>query len=92
MLFVRTVGNIVALSVPIFTGGPLSSHNYSTLRCREDFLCDSDNLCKPICGSWSMYSSTLFTTLFAIEILCAIIGSISAIAVFVITGLRFKEV
>ena len=77
--------------MPIFIGGSPSSHNYSTLRCREDFFCDSDNLCKPICGSWSAYSSALFTALNAIEILCAVIGSISAIAVFVITGLRFKE-
>ena len=37
-------------------------------------------------------ASALSTTLYAIEILCTVIGSISTIAVFVISGLRFKEV
>ena len=76
----------------IFIGGPPSSHNYSTLRCREDFFCDLDNLCKPICGSWTVYSSALFTAFYAIEIICAVIGGICSIAVFVITGLHFNEV
>ena len=90
-LFVREVGSIV-LSVSLSIGGPPSSYNYSKLRCREDFFCDSNNLCKPVCGSWSVYSSAVFTTFYAMEIICAVISSISSIAVFVITALHFKEV
>ena len=93
-LFVREVGSIVYIIICsyISIGDSPSSHNYSTLRCREDFFCDSDNLCKPICGSWTVYSSTLVTRFYAIEIICAVIGSISSIAVFVITSLHFKKV
>jgi len=64
-----------------------------TIKCHEDFYLDeSIGYCRPHCGRWKLYSSTIQAVSDAFIIISATSGIMAAIAVIILAYFRHKKV
>ena len=68
-----------------------STNSTSNITCSRGFFLDSDELCRPECGKWSLYSESTVDAIAALLTTATIIGFIGGSVVMVISILHCKQ-